>query len=101
MVGSHSITCWKVCGGEGIVSYILISDINIMLHDANSNALEGGGGGYHQSVRMVLDRGGGQRTPPKRVIYYLNAPLRNGSLSPSIDIIEWTIGLHSLVCVKY
>ena len=47
---------------------ILISDINIMLHDANSNALEGGGGGYHPSVRMVLDRGGGGGVsgPPKK-----------------------------------
>ena len=44
---------------------ILISDINIMLHDANSNALEGGGG-YHPSVRMVLDRGGGVSGPPKK-----------------------------------
>ena len=45
---------------------ILISDINIMLHDANSNALEGGGGGNHPSVRMVLDRGGGVSGPPKK-----------------------------------
>ena len=33
-----------------------------------------GGGGYHPSVRMVLDRGG-SADPQKSVIYYLNAPL--------------------------
>ena len=36
-----------------------------MLYDVNSNALEGGGG-YHPSVRMVLDRGGGVSGPPKK-----------------------------------
>ena len=53
-----------------------------MLHDANSNALEGGGGGYHPSVRMVLDRGGeGSADLQKSVIYYLNAPIIKDSIA--------------------
>ena len=51
-----------------IYTQILISD-NATLHDVNSNALEGGGG-YHPSVRMVLDGGGDQRTPKKRYILF-------------------------------
>ena len=47
-----------------------------MLHDPNSNVLNGGD---HQSIRMVLDRGGEwSADPQKSVIYYLNAPLAPG-----------------------
>ena len=35
-----------------------------MLYDANSNALYRGW--YYQSVRMMLDRGGGVTGPPKK-----------------------------------
>ena len=70
----------QTCNYFGVFIYllvkILISDINITLHDANSNALEGGGG-VSSKCQNGVRQGGGVSGPPKKCYILFEHSLSN------------------------